>query len=274
VTFRPRLCRKQRAALALALGIVFDTSAASAAPPATGELTETDRDQDGVTDAVESELGLDVDVVNIPEPLLFDMVRGLGARRGELEVNALGQSGPKGAAFGGGPEMEYVFAKGYGVEVELPVSLSGVEAWKASLQGTLPFSDSGRFTHGWLLTGEYLLGDAPGARATAVYIAALRFNRRWSAVTMLGGRTERLKSGAPRYFGVLNPSVFFDVSPNVTLGLEMNSLLEEDGTTDLVLLPQLHWQPSRSWKVQLGTGAHVDQAGATSLVALRLSYTF
>ena len=27
--------------------------------------------------------------VNIPEPLMFDLVRGLGAKQGELEINAL-----------------------------------------------------------------------------------------------------------------------------------------------------------------------------------------
>lgn len=83
-----------------------------------------------------------------------------------------------------------------------------------------------------------------------------------------------MQGAATRYSGGLTPSVFFDASSNLTIGLEMNSLLEDDGTTDLVLLPQVHWQPSRAWKVQLGSGAHVDEAGATMLSALRLSYTY
>jgi hypothetical protein len=243
-------------------------------PAAQPTAVAGDRDQDGVTDDEETELGLDPDVVNIPEPLLFDMVRGLGARRGELELNAIVQTAPRTSpALSGGPEIEYVFARGYGVEVELPMSSSGVDAWKGTLQGTLPYPNAGRFVHGWLITGEYLLGG-PGGRVTAVYIAAVRFSRRWSALTMVGGRAEKVRGAAPQHFGVLNPSVFFDASPNLTVGLEMNSLLEDDGTTDLVLLPQIHWQPSRSWKVQLGSGAHVDEAGATFLSALRLSLTY
>ncbi len=31
------------------------------------------------------------ETVSVPEPLMFDLVRGLGARQGELEINALGE---------------------------------------------------------------------------------------------------------------------------------------------------------------------------------------
>jgi hypothetical protein len=262
-----------RSVMISALVLASLPSPASASPRMNHVPTTSDLDQDGLTDDEEGALGLDPDVVNIPEPLLFDMIRGLDARRGELELNALVQTSPRRSpAFSGGPEVEYVFAKGHGLEVELPVSTSGVDAWKGSLQGTLPHP-TGHFNHGWLLTGEYLLGD-PGARVTGTYIAALRFNRHWSALTMIGGRIEKQRGAGTKRFGVLNPSLFFDASPYVTIGLEMNSLLEDDGTTDLVLLPQLHWQPTKEWKVQLGGGAHVDEAGATLLSALRLSYMY
>lgn len=233
-----------------------------------------DRDRDGVSDAVERQLGLDPDVVGVPEPLNFDMVRGLGARRGEVEMSVLAQhDGALPRGLGGGFELEYAFARGHAVEVELPLSSAGVGAWKGGLQGTLPFARGAPVLHGWLVTGEYLLGD-PGLRLTGVYVAAMRLHRRWSAVAMIGGRSSASRDDGARHGGVLNPSLFYDASSFVTVGLETNTLLEVDGTTDLVLMPQVHWQPARAWKVQLGSGAHVDEAGATLLSALRLSYMY
>jgi hypothetical protein len=241
-------------------------------PFASATHHHADRDEDGVTDQEEDELGLDPDVVNIPEPLLFDMIRGLGARKGELEFNSIVEQESKGSPFGG-PEMEYAFARGHAVEVQMPLSSSGIDAWNMSLQGTFPYANRGAFIHGWLATGEYLLHD-PGVRATAVYIAAVRLSKQWSALTMIGARAATTRRAGSLYEGVFNPSLYFDASSSITLGLELNSLLEDDGTTDLVLLPQVHWQFSREWKVQLGSGAHVDDAGATFLSALRLSYTY
>ncbi len=265
----------RRWALVATLLLVLLPGRASAAPAAEGEeATEPDRDHDGVSDVEETRLGLDPDVVNIPEPLLFDMVRGLGARKGELELNTLVHGSPTDlSTASAGPEMEYVFAHGHAIEVELPLNRSGVEAWKAALQGTLPGPSNAPFLHGWLLMGDYALGT-PGARTTALYLAAYRFSARWSALTMTGMRASWRRQGRSRLAGVFNPSVYYEASSTLTCGLEVDSLREVDGTTDLVLLPQIHWQASRSWKVQLGSGAHVDEAGATLLSSLRLSYTY
>ncbi len=35
--------------------------------------------------------GATQEIVSVPEPLMFDLVRGLGARQGELEINALAE---------------------------------------------------------------------------------------------------------------------------------------------------------------------------------------
>lgn len=91
---------------------------------------------------------------------------------------------------------------------------------------------------------------------------------------MAGARSSATRDEGARHGGVLNPSLFYDASSFVTVGLETNTLLEIDGTTDLVVMPQLHWQPARAWKVQVGSGAHVDEGGATLLSALRLSFMY
>ena len=260
---------------ALILGAIVAASPGAAAEP-------VDTDHDGVSDRQERALGLDPRLVNIPEPLLFDMVRGLGARRGELEVNVLADSRLR--TYGrardryelqGGPEMEYVFADGYGLEVELPLSTSGVEAWKFAVQGTLPYWNSGRFIHGWLGMGEYLVDD-PRGRGTALYVAAYRLDEHWSAIAMVGaqGTTKGRDQQRSHLAAVFNPSVFYDASSKVTLGVELNKLLEPDGTVDLVVLPQVHFQPTAAWKIQMGTGVHVDQWGASHLASIRVATMF
>lgn len=249
--------------------------------PATAAVPPLDSDHDGVSDRQERDLGLDPRLVNIPEPLLFDMVRGLGARRGELELNALADGrlrsygrGREPHALSGGPEMEYVFADGYGLEVELPLSTAGVEAWKFALQGTLPYWNSGRFIHGWLGMGEYLVDD-PRGRGTALYVAAYRLDEHWSAVAMIGAQgTTKGREHPSRLAAVFNPSVFYDASSKVTLGVELNKLFEPDGTVDLVVLPQVHFQPSAEWKIQVGTGVHVDPWGASHLASIRIATMF
>lgn len=73
--------------------------------------------------------------LRIPEPMVFDLVRPLGAPKGELEVNSLFRM----SEFGGravlqwAPEVEYTFADGYGVEFEVPAENGQLEAYKFAL---------------------------------------------------------------------------------------------------------------------------------------------
>ena len=61
--------------------------------------------------------------LHIPEPLIFDLVRGLGAERGEFEANVLGEF-PLGDKSGRGiewaPEVEYAIVDGFALEFEVP----------------------------------------------------------------------------------------------------------------------------------------------------------
>lgn len=69
--------------------------------------------------------------VHIPEPLVFDLVRGLGARRGELEINVLGQfpvGGSNNRKIHWAPEVEGAVTDGIALELELPFEGSELEA--------------------------------------------------------------------------------------------------------------------------------------------------
>src|SRR5687768_4202682 len=65
--------------------------------------------------------------LGIPEPLVFDLVRPLGSARGELEANTLMTRSSKTGQFAWAPEIEYAFANGYAVELELPFENSSLE---------------------------------------------------------------------------------------------------------------------------------------------------
>lgn len=255
--------------VALALGLLVPTSAFAADGP-----SKDDPDDDGLTNAEEKELGLDPSVANIPEPLYYDMIGGLDARPGEIELNVLAEY--RGGNFRGGYEIEYTFARGVGLEVDLNASTAGIEGWQGNLEFTLPTSRSSPFQHGVLIGNEYLLGNpqTPTGRTSGVYVAAVRLSQRWTALTMLGGRATAVRRGRTHVGGIWNPSVFFDATSRVTVGLEMSSVLDEDGTTDLVLLPQAHWQPARSWRFQVGSGLRVDETGTSMLSVLRVSLAY
>ena len=61
----------------------------------------------------------------IPEPMVFDLVRPLGAARGELEVNSLFRLPvAREGRLLWAPEVEYTFADGYGIAIFSP-STSG-----------------------------------------------------------------------------------------------------------------------------------------------------
>lgn len=89
----------------------------------------------------------------IPEPLVFDLIRPLGAERGELEVNTLVRYKAN-SAIQWVPEVGYAFAKGYGLEFELPLEDTSIDTHKAALQSTLPGPWKKKFIHGWQGIGE------------------------------------------------------------------------------------------------------------------------
>ena len=202
----------------------------------------------------------------IPEPMLFDLVRPLGAARGEFEVNSLFRLTP---AVGGGvrwaPEVEYAFAPGYGVEFELPIDGRAVSSVKAALQGTLPGPRPRTFIHGWqgIWEGERHGG---GRQIDLLYLAGSRWHRRWSAFTVTGVR--QVAHGARSRALLGNASLFYHAGKETSFGIETN--LASAGASRVTVMPQLLTRRSR-YNVQGGAGL-VRESGRTRLqVAWRLS---
>jgi hypothetical protein len=231
-----------------------------------------DRNRDGVVDPSESDprrAGLFPGrPPHIPEPLMFDLVRGLGSRRGELEVNTLALVYADDGQVKWAPEVEWAFADGYAFEIELPMDDRHLEAVKAALQGTLP-NLSSTLVHGWQVFAEVGLDDGE-TDVVLLYLFGQRLGRRLSYLLMTGERLTVGDSGVDADAFLLNASLFWDAREWQTQGLETNLELGDSGAWRLRLLPQIHLQISERLRVQLGAGAELDDGRAAPLLGVRL----
>jgi hypothetical protein len=214
-----------------------------------------------------------VDPLHIPEPMMFDLIRPLGASRGELEVNSLFRMGsatrPRTLLWA--PEIEFAFVNGHAVEIELPMEGSRVDSWKGAVQGTFRGGGSRRVAQGWQVLRE-AERDARLTRLDVMHLAGSRWHPRWSAFAMTG--IERQRSGARTSLGLLgNYSVFFHPPSKVSYGLESNFNLRGLAGSSVLLMPQGEIR-GRRWTLQAGAGwrrAH-DTRGLHA--GWRLSRTF
>lgn len=206
---------------------------------------------------------------HIPEPLVFDLVRGLGARRGELEVNNLSviklRNGE--AVVDWAPEVEWAFADGLAVELELPMQDRHLEALKGAFQATLPNANS-RFINGFQFIGEYLLTEKD-TELSALYLAGLRLNG-WSTLSMLGQRVVTPAKRNEQFETLINSSLFYDWSEPLTLGVEGNLAVDWSGGTMAMVVPQLHYQVSRRVRLQIGGGVRFEDGTPFGVITSRI----
>ena len=190
--------------------------------------------------------------------MVFDLVRPLGAERGELEVNNLMRR--IGNEWLWAPEIEYAFADGYSVELELPFESDRLAEYKAALQGTIGTHLRGRLIHGWQWIGIRASG-APHWSTDALYLAGYQIDRRWSVFSMTGVR--HLRAGAYRQnLGLHNPSLFVLINKRVTLGFENNFAWGTRDQKQRMHMPQMHLQLSKNNLLQFGYGW--EKAGSGS----------
>lgn len=100
--------------------------------------------------------------VHIPEPMVFDLVRGLGAVQGEAEVNVLGvfplrTSDPHGVEWA--PEIEAAVLDGLALEFELPLENTHPEAVKFAAQYAFGTAFNHHFIHGVQGIAEWFLDE-------------------------------------------------------------------------------------------------------------------
>jgi hypothetical protein len=202
----------------------------------------------------------------IPAPMIFDMIRPLGAVRGELEANVLAIQPSSGHAMEWAPEVELAVANGLAVELELPVSGMRVQSAKLGVQGTFGTGLDGRFVHGVQYLGTV---DRSGRWGSSLlYLAGLRYNSHWSSMTMIGAKAKNsLEPG--RAVLLANHSLFRDIGRATTAGVEVNHLGGHEGRW--LIVPQLHQRLGHRAVVQLGAGIEKPRGERrTGIASLRI----
>jgi hypothetical protein len=230
--------------------------------------------------AAESEVGgtafADHERVHIPEPMIFDLVRGLGARRGEFESNILAQfplnhTGSRHVEWA--PEIEYAIRDGLALEFELPFEDDRLEAYKLAAQLTFD-QPAGRFLHGTQVIAEKTAGKDIW-ELTALYVPGFRFDDRWSVLAMVGVRRETGDDADQHETILLNASLFMDLNRATSLGLETN-FADGHGNRNhskTLVMPQVHHEITDEWTIQAGVGAEFSGGRSDATGALRLIWS-
>lgn len=222
-------------------------------------------------DAIRTRLGRH-DATHIPEPLRFDLVRSLGARRDEFEINVLTQlnrfnSRPLVSI---APEIEWAFATGHALELEFGWRDDAADYLKLAYQGTFGTAASHRFIHGWQWLAEASLRD-DDISTTVLYLLGYRVDPRWSVLAMLGTSASVDRDGQHvAAAGIVNASVFADLTDHLTLGLEANLRAAGEQGFALSVLPQVHGALGRVFRVQFGVGPALEDGRWGPSLALRL----
>jgi len=231
----------------------------------------------------------------IPEPMVFDLVRPLGGKRGEGEINALGliplrrkvrtvdeATDPLGLVrrsqdtqgLEWAPEIEYDVWDGLGIEFELPMENARVEAYKGAGQAFFGTALEHRFIHGAQVIVQY--DSQPKLWTTTfLYLAGFRFNETWSVFGMFGPRTElggRVSDRRTEWLS--NVTLFADVTNRLVAGIETNFGQVIDGHASLLVMPQLHYEVSKRWMIQGGIGTRITKDLTLPEIGFRLIREF
>ncbi|WP_241557346.1 hypothetical protein [Croceibacterium ferulae] len=199
---------------------------------------------------------------DIPEPMVFDMVRALGAEQGELEINTLAQMSPwDSGRVEWAPEIEYALFDRFAVELELPFENTRLSELKFGLQGTFGTFNNGQAIHGVQYLGIHDRHDG-SYTSTLVYILGQRLGARLSSVTMVGIGGVDLGSRKGHNAMIVNHSVFADLSDRSTAGVEVN--FEGGRQGGLLLMPQMHHTLAPGTQLQAGFGVEKNRGASTT----------
>lgn len=216
---------------------------------------------------------LSSEIPHIPEPMVFDLVRPLGVRQGDAEVNTLVSHSFRKGHTEWAPEFEFGFLDNYAIEFELPFDNLSLSEYKLGLQGTIGTLFGNHFIHGWQVLFQH---DRHKKEYSAdfLYLAGYRWNTGISTFNMAGVRRDNFERDG-KFVGVFNTSWFYDYSEQLTVGIELNNEFEERGRWNYMLTPQIHWDFTQNTTLQLGIGVSQKNGKDTDWSGTwRLVYAF
>lgn len=207
--------------------------------------------------------------LGIPEPMVFDLVRPLGAAKGEFEVNSLFVSPVKGGGrLNWAPEIEYAFGRGLAAEFELPIAGLDVESYKMAAQQKLPAGGNRRFAHGLQGIGVVKRGGA-GWETSGLYLLGVRWRERWSTMSMYGANHSRA-SDSSRTLPLINNTLFYERWRHTVLGVETNLKGVSSADAYLLVIPQMHVRLGQRFNLQFGAGYQRASGERSAVVSCRL----
>ncbi|RYG73978.1 hypothetical protein EON80_02755 [bacterium] len=194
-----------------------------------------------------------IEAPKIAEPMVFDLVRPLGAKRGELEVNTLAQRNLGGShrPIEWAPEIEYAFADGYAVELELPLEGRHITDYKLGLQGTFGTFKGGKAIHGIQYLGLHNRNQEQW-ESSLLYIVGVRHSKRVSTLSMAGIGDVAIRKLSDRSL-LFNHTTFYDLNQETTVGLELN--VSHGRERSVQLMPQVQRNLKKNLQLQTGLGA-------------------
>jgi len=234
---------------------------------------QRDTDGDGTDDGTERRTGTDPahnGLLDFPEPMVFDMVRGLGAEQGEVEINTLVLVPTSPVAAWWAPEIEAAVVDNFALEFEVGLRNIDLEALKFAFQGTVAMKEGGKTGHGLQGLVEYLI-DEEAFVSTALYILGARLAPAVTLVTLVGPALESHVNGKTYGGFFLNFTLGWAPHPQVIVGTEQN--VEWFPNFYLIRwMPQVHWQVCARFQIQAGIGLrhtsqHTSAEAATRLIA-------
>lgn len=219
-----------------------------------------DTDGDGVDDGVELRTGTDPahnGLIDFPEPMVFDMVRGLGSEQGEIEANTLLLVPTSPLAANWAPEIEAAVIDGFAIELEAGLRDIELKSLKLALQGTLALREDGSIGHGIQGLLEYF-PDEDAFLYTPLYILGVRLARPLTLVSLVGPAFVSRIKGTTDVGALVNFSLFWAPHPRVVVGTEQNfKWLPSEYL--IRWMPQVHWQACARFQIQAGFGVlHID----------------
>lgn len=229
---------------------------------------------------------------SIPEPMVFDLIRPLDSKKGELEINTLvsksisSQNKNKSLdPFGSGqttedneniewaPEIEYALADGFALEFELPTEGTKLEAYKFASQYTFGRVNES-YIHGVQLIVEPDT-DFKRYNTSLLYLGGYRFDKTFSTLFMLGARMDLEGKERDKTFEYLANATFFaEISHKLVLGLETNYATYKDSKYSLALIPQIHYEVDNHIELQAGLSFGDAKYAQEQAFVFRAIYTF
>ncbi len=208
----------------------------------------------------------------VPEPMMVDLVRGLGARAGEVEANVLAvvRLGEGRVGLAWAPEVEVAIADGWAVELELPFEEQHLKSVKLAAQGTVGVTHEGRAAHGLQIIGEASMSD-DAMSLTSLYVLSARISSRASMNVLAGASLGRRWDGHPTAGLLLSPSLYADLMPKLSVGIEAQVALSLSDSPSVTATPQLRWRLSPHLLLQAGVGARLSERGPLPFIATRFA---